>query len=185
MGVLAAFVSNYGTGDAKETAVHLPFIRSLLSSPRGLRENKAMKTKFILAAALLTSTLTVPAIAEDAPAAASKPYVCLRHNDVDGWGARDNHSMVVNDRFGRKYLVTLNGLCSDLNWAFGAGFKGPGRMGAVGSCVDRGDRVVMGGGGVSPVTNNTCWVSKVQLYTKDMQAADKLARETKQPLAAY
>jgi hypothetical protein len=93
--------------------------------------------------------------------------------------------MVVNDRFGRKYLVTLNGLCSDLNFAFGAGFRGPGHFGVPGSCVDRGDRVVMGGGGVGPVANNTCWVSKVQLYTKDMQAADKLARETKQPLAAY
>lgn len=144
-----------------------------------------MKAKIILAAALLASTLAAPAMAADTPANAPAPYICLRHSDVDGWGARDNHSMVVNDRFGRKYLVSLNGLCSDLNFAFGAGFRGPGHFGVAGSCVDRGDRVVMGGGGVSPVGNNTCWVSKVQLYTKDMQAADKLARENKQPLAAY
>ncbi len=140
-----------------------------------------MKTKIILAAVLLAIPLAAPAAAAD-PASTS---ICLRHRDVDGWGARDNHSMVVNDRFGRKYLVSLAGLCSDLNFAFGAGFRAPGHFGMAGSCVERGDHVVMGGGGVSPVPNNSCWVTKVQLYSKDMQAADKLARENKQPLAAY
>jgi len=140
-----------------------------------------MKTKIILAAAIMIAAFAAPAAAAD-PAT---PYICLRHSDVDGWGARDNHSMVVNDRFGRKYLVSLAGLCSDLNWAFGAGFRAPGHFGMAGSCVDRGDHVVMRGGGVGPGSNGSCWVSKVQLYTKDMQAADKFARENKQPLAAY
>lgn len=144
-----------------------------------------MKTKIILAATILIAAIATPALAADGPATTSAPNVCLRHSDVDGWGARDNHSMVVNDRFGRKYLVSLNGLCSDLNFAFGAGFRGPGRFGIPGSCVERGDRVVMGGGGVSHVANGTCWVGKVQLYTKDMQAADKFERENKQPLTAY
>ncbi len=138
-----------------------------------------MKTKIILAATIMIAALAAPA------AAADSSNVCLRHRDVDGWGARDNHSMVVNDRFGRKYLVSLAGICSDLNWAFGAGFRAPGHFGMEGSCVDRGDHVVMGGGGVSRVANGSCWVTKVQLYTKDMQAADKFARENKQPLAAY
>jgi hypothetical protein len=144
-----------------------------------------MKTKIILAAAILTCAIAAPAVASDPPVSATKTSICLRHSDVDGWGARDNHSMVIDDRFGRKYLVTLNGLCSDLNFAFAAGIKGPGHFGVAGSCVDRGDRVVMGGGGTTPMSNGTCWVSKVQLYTKDMQAADKLARDNKQPLAAY
>jgi len=144
-----------------------------------------MKTKITVAAVLLATAFTVPAVAAETAPQPAKPYICLRHSDVDGWGARDDHSMVVNDRFGRKYLVSLSGTCSDLRFAFGAGFKGPGHFGVPGSCVDRGDHVVMGGGGVSGMNNTTCWVNKVQLYSKDMEIADKLAREQKQPLAAY
>jgi|GEM_PF-930719 len=143
-----------------------------------------MKAKIILAATLLAALFAGPAAAADNNNASSNANVCLRHGDVDGWGARDKHSMVVNDRFGRKYLVSLAGLCEDLDFAFGAGFRQMG-MTMPGSCVDRGDRVVMRGGGVSRVANDTCWVTKVQLYTKDMEHADKLARQNKQPLNAY
>ncbi len=134
-----------------------------------------MKTKLFVAALLLAAAA--------APAHAASD-VCLRHYDVDGWGARDKHSVVVNDRFGRKYLLSLSGLCSDLNYAFGMGIRAFGGQNA-GTCVERGDRIVMRGGGVGPVPNNTCWVQKVQLYTKDMQQADKLARENHQPLNSY
>lgn len=132
-----------------------------------------MKTKLILAALLLAAAA--------APASAAST-VCLRHSDVDGWGARDNKSVVVNDRFGRKYLVSLAGLCSDLNWAFGMGFR---PIGGFGTCVDRGDRIVMRGGGASGMSNNSCWVTKVQIYTPDMQTADKQAKANHQPLPVF
>ncbi len=135
-----------------------------------------MKMKLILAAMALAAIAT-PAFAAD--------NVCLRHYDVDGWGARDNHSMIVNDRFGRKYLITLNGICDDLNFAFGMGFRPLGGFTNMGTCVERGDHVVMRGGGVGIVPNNTCWVQKVQPYTKAMEAADRLAREEHKPLATY
>ena len=144
-----------------------------------------MKSKFILAVLAMAAT-TTPAFAADAagPADASHPYdICLRHRDVDGWGARDDHSMVVNDRFGRKYLVSLAGVCSDVNWAFGAGFRSVGGN-FPGSCVERGDHLILRGGGVS-FPHSTCWVTKVQPYTPDMQQADKLAKENHQPLNAY
>lgn len=140
-----------------------------------------MKSKIILAAAFLAAATAFPAAAEEA----TKPYVCLRHNDFDGWGSRDNHSMVANDRFGRKYLISLSGLCSDLNWSFGVGFRGPGHFSVPGTCIERGDHVVMRGGGAERGAGDTCWVTKVQLYTKDMEMADKMAREQKQPLATY
>ena len=142
-----------------------------------------MKTQIILAALLLASA---PAFATDNPPPATNSSaggsVCLRHHDVDGWGARDKHSMIVNDRFGRKYLISLQGLCDDVDFAFGAGFR---PLGGFGTCVDRGDRLILRGGGALDSRNSTCWVSKVQLYSKEMEAADKLARENKQPLAAY
>jgi hypothetical protein len=144
-----------------------------------------MKNQIILVAVLLASA---PAFAADNPpspaTSAAGGRVCLRHEDVDGWGTRDNHSMIVNDRFGRKYLISLQGLCNDVDFAFGAGFRPFGGMN-MGTCVDRGDRLVLRGGGTSRVANDTCWVSKVQLYSKEMEAADKLARQNKQPLAAY
>jgi hypothetical protein len=144
-----------------------------------------MKTQIILAALLLASA---PAFAADNPpppaTSSAGGSVCLRHHDVDGWGSRDKHSMIVNDRFGRKYLISLAGLCDDVDFAMGAGFRPLGGM-SLGTCVDRGDRVVLRGGGAFDSRNSTCWVSKVQLYSKEMEAADKLARANKQPLAAY
>lgn len=134
-----------------------------------------MKTKLILAALLLAATV--------APASASD-NVCLRHDDVDGWGARNDKSVVVNDRFGRKYLVSLAGLCQDLNWAFGMGFRPLGGV-AGANCVDRGDRLIMRGGGAGPAGNGSCWVTKVQLYTPDMQRADKEAKANHKPLPVF
>jgi hypothetical protein len=149
---------------------------------------QSMKTKLLLAA-VAAGLFAGPALAEDAAPSDNKPVtkpasVCLRYSDVDGWGSRDKRSMIVDDRFGRKYIVSLAGTCSDLDFALGAGFRPLGGHYA-GACVDRGDRVVMRGGGVGPVPNTTCWVTKVQTYTKDMAAADKLAKENKQPLADY
>jgi hypothetical protein len=133
-----------------------------------------MKTKLILAALLLAAT-AVPSFAADS--------VCLYHRDVDGWGARDDHSMIVSDRFGRRYLVSLAGVCSDIHWAFGAGFRSPGGN-FPGSCVDRGDQLIVRGGGVT-FPHSTCWVTKVQRYTPEMQEADKVAKSNHQPLNAY
>ena len=143
-----------------------------------------MKTKIFLAALFLASA--APAVADNAPPASqpASQSVCLRYHDVDGWGARDRHSMVVNDRFGRKYLINLAGLCNDVDFAFSAGFRPLGGVTGAG-CVDRGDHLILRGGGTTGMSNGSCWVNKVQYYTKDMEAADKLARANKQPLASY
>jgi len=138
-----------------------------------------MKTKLILAA-LLASAAAVPAFAEDAAPVAPAKYVCLQRSLVDGWGSRDDHSMVVDDRFGRKYLLNLAGLCSDLRFSIAAGIRG---FGGGMMCVERGDRIVMRGGGM--MRNDSCWITKVQLYTPEMAAADKAARAAHQPLATY
>ena len=134
-----------------------------------------MRIKFVLAAFVLAAA---PAFAAD-----TNTHPCLMHRDVDGWGARDNHSMVVNDRFGRKYLVSLAGLCGDINFAFGAGFRSVGGN-FPGSCVERGDNVILRGGGAT-FPHVTCWVTKVQPYTPEMQQADKLAKANHEKLNAY
>jgi len=142
-----------------------------------------MKTKYILAA-LVTAITAAPAFAADtAPAPTANKNVCLMHRDIDGWGSRDDHSMVVDDRFGRKYLVSLAGVCSDIDWAMGAGFRSVGGN-FPGSCVERGDHVILRGGSMA-FPHSTCWVTKVQPYTPEMQLADKTAKANRQPLNAY
>ena len=144
-----------------------------------------MQTKLILAALMMAAT-AAPALADDTAAAANNTpnrNVCLMHRYVDGWGVRNKDSLIVNDRFGRKYLLNLSGICDDVNFAFGAGFRSIGGN-FPGSCVERGDRLILRGGGVA-FPHSTCWVTKVQLYTPDMQQADKLARENHQPLNSY
>lgn len=108
--------------------------------------------------------------------------VCLYHRYVDGWTVRNKTSMVVNE-LGRKYLVNLQGDCSDLPFATRMGFTTPGNVPGP-NCVDHGDSVVMRGGSVVPMPG-ICWVAKVQRYTPAMQAADKAAREKHRPLPAF
>ncbi len=142
-----------------------------------------MKTKLVLAVAALAA-MTAPAFAANATNGGGHG-ICLLNRDVDGWGTRNNHSMVVNDRFGRKYLVTLYGLCNDLPYSMGMGFRPVGRMVNMGTCVERGDRVIMRGGGATRLSSQTCWVQNVRPYTKQMEHADRFAREHDKPLPTY
>ena len=121
---------------------------------------------FLISAALLLAAGATPAFAKD--------DVCLMHRYVDGWGAHGDHAMIVNDTFGRKYLISLAGLCDDLNYAFAAGIKSP-----VGGdpCVERGDKIIMRGGGA--MGHDVCWVTKIERYTPEMEKAYKEALEAK------
>ena len=140
-----------------------------------------MNTK-LATAALLIAVTAGPALAADNHDAGHSNYgVCLYRHEIDGWGDRDDHSMVVNDRFGRKYLLSLAGLCSDLRFSLAAGVK---PFGGGDPCVSRGDHIVMRGGGTGRMPS-ACWVTKVQPYTKEMQDADRAARAEHKPLPAY
>ena len=122
----------------------------------------------LLAATLFLAVAAAPASAAD--------DACLMHRDIDGWGAHGDHAMIVNDRFGRKYLVSLAGLCSDLNFSFGVGIRSP--IGTTFGCVERGDKIVMRGGGAMG-RNDVCWITKIERYTPEMEKAYKAELEAK------
>ena len=124
-----------------------------------------MKTT-IIAAALLMAASAAPALASD---------TCLMKHDVDGWGVRNEHTLIVNDRFARKYLVSVAGWCQDLNFSMGIGIQS---VGGGNSCVDRGDRIVMRGGGAMD-HNAICTITKIERYTPEMEKAYKDALEAK------
>jgi hypothetical protein len=130
-----------------------------------------MKKALIAAASFLA--IGLPAVA--APAS-SADNVCLQHRYIEGWGSHGDHAIIVDDRFGRKYLISLAGYCADLNFSMALGIRST--IGNADSCVERGDRIVMRGGGATGM--NTCWVTKVERYTPEMEKADRAAREAKQ-----
>jgi len=122
-----------------------------------------MKTT-IIAAALLMAVTAAPALAGD---------FCLMNRDVDGWGTRDAHTLIVNDRFARKYLVSVAGWCQDLDFSMGIGIRS---LGGGSSCVDRGDRIVMRGAGAMD-RHAICTIMKIERYTPEMEKAYRAARE--------
>ncbi|MGA7674315.1 MAG: DUF6491 family protein [Rhizomicrobium sp.] len=125
--------------------------------------------KTVLFAGTLLVAAAAPAFA--APAADN---TCLMRQYVDGWGTRGDHTLVINDRFGRKYLASLAGYCVDLDFAMSVGIRSPG---GGNYCVDRGDRIVMRGGGA--MGGDSCWITKIERYTPDMEKAYHAALEAK------
>jgi hypothetical protein len=94
---------------------------------------------------------------------------CLRMDLIDGWGTHDAHAVVINDRFGRRYLVSVTGWCRDIEYGFGLSVHNFGDMPM--SCVERGDWVVSHGGGVDHVPGVRCFITKVEPYTPEMEKA--------------
>jgi hypothetical protein len=127
-----------------------------------------MKT-ILFAATLLLAAAAAPASATD--------DTCLMHRYVEGWGSHGDHAMIVNDRFNHKYLLSLAGYCTDLDFSMAVGIRSP--IGDDGnSCVERGDKIVMRGGGAMSGPS-ACWITKIERYTPDMEKAYQAALEAK------
>ena len=122
-----------------------------------------MKARYAIAALLIA---TSPILAKD---------VCLERHNIDGWGSRDGHSLVVNDRFGKKYLLTVVGWCNDLDFSLGVSF--PSRFGNAFTCLERGDRVVAHDAGERPSMPTSCTIAKIEAYTPEMEKAYRAAKD--------
>ena len=127
-----------------------------------------MKRLVLAAAALAASTLAgVPARAADAPT--DRP--CLQIGQVyDFKPVPGNRSLIVIDRFRKKYKVSFMGICPDLQLNLGLAFKsfGAGRL----SCLERGDQVIARD---PAMPLNRCPINKIEYYTPAMEQADAAA----------
>ena len=101
---------------------------------------------------------------------------CLRVGQVDSFSAikGNDRAFVVIDKLHRRFKVTLMNRCPGVEYNFGVGFKTleTGRL----ACINRGDTVfardvTMAGG--------RCPISRVELYSPAMEAADRSAAQTK------
>lgn len=125
--------------------------------------------KHAIPAALAFLVTAMPALAQ--PPAHDD---CLRVGQVDDFQpARDNRSLIVTDRLRHKYKVSLLGVCIDLKWKVGLGFRAKGAVGGL-QCLSPGDEVITGRG-----DGGRCTIRKIEPYTPAMEKADAAAAAMK------
>ena len=122
-----------------------------------------MKTKILLAG--LVCLLATPAFAEE--------QACLRVGQIWNWKAVGNQTLIVESETHQKFKLGLMGFCQGLNFKQTLGFKSIG--GTELSCLTPGDDVF-----VHVLSmRQTCPIKTIDLYTPDMEKADKDAAEAK------
>ena len=124
-------------------------------------------TRSFLIAALLCAA--APAFAQTPGPTASEP-VCLRQGYIyDFQNVPGDRSLVVTDRARKRYRLNFMGVCSNLQYHLGLGFKthGAGTL----SCVAKGDQVVMH----DVVGPNWCVIKDIQYQTPALDRSDAAA----------
>jgi hypothetical protein len=108
-------------------------------------------------------------------ASARTPGVCLRQDMVQGWNVLNDSTLIVTDRVGKKFRVSLTGACHDLQFLTTLRFKSFSGSGL--ACLARNgtvDAALPGDHGPS----QRCRITEVQDYTAAMENADEMAEGT-------
>jgi Family of unknown function (DUF6491) len=126
-------------------------------------------TRSLLIAALLFAA--APAFAQTpALSPTQTDPVCLRQGLIyDFKPVPGNRSLVVIDRARKRYRLNFMGVCSNLQYHLGLGFKTHG-VGTL-SCVSKGDQVVMR----DVVGPNWCVIKDIQAQTPELDKTDAAA----------
>lgn len=114
----------------------------------------------MLAAASFGLLFLLPAIIARAAPPAAQP-ACLRQDMVRGWTVVDDRTLIVTDRVGKKFNVSLRPGCRDLKFNLRLAFKAFGGTGL--SCLGRNDYVLVPPGGGD--TGQRCFITEIQAYT--------------------
>jgi len=124
-------------------------------------------TRCVVTAALLFAA--APAMAQTPAPAPSEPP-CLRQGYIyDFQNVPGNRSLVVIDRARKRYRLNFMGVCYNLQYHLGLGFKTHG-VGTL-SCVAKGDSVVMR----DAVGPNWCVIKDIQYQTPALDQSDAAA----------
>lgn len=120
-----------------------------------------------LAAAALVSAAALTAVT---PAGAQPRRDCLRVNQIDSFSPiRGNQrAMVVIDKFRKKYKVSFNRVCQDIDFNGAIQIRTNSNFGL--SCVERGDRVISRS---FAGWRDRCVITQVERYTPAMEQADR------------
>jgi hypothetical protein len=124
-------------------------------------------TRSVVIAALLLAA--VPALAQTLAPAPSEP-TCLRQGYIyDFKPVPGNRSLVVIDLARKRYRLNFMGVCYNLQYHLGLGFKTHG-VGSL-SCVSKGDQVILR----DVVGPNWCVIKEIQAQTPELDKADAMA----------
>lgn len=112
----------------------------------------------------LISSLTlfaVPGWAADRP--------CLQPERIDSWkDLPGNQALIVTDVSRKRFKLTLNGACMDLQWHRRLGFETLGRSRL--TCLAKGDKILTRE--LEGLPGDICPIAKVEVYTPEMEKAD-------------
>ncbi len=98
---------------------------------------------------------------------------CLRQANIYNWNSLNDTTVIVEDDYHTKFKLTLMTPCLNMQYKEHLGFKSFG--GTALSCISRGDQVIAG----SQIGPQHCPISKIEVYTADMEKADKAAAAAK------
>lgn len=137
---------------------------------------KAITSLVIVLAALAAS----PALAQGATNADQNQWIrngsrqaCLRVGQINGWRALNDRSLIIENDQRQKFKIDLLGICPGLRYRTTIGLRAFGGFSL--SCVTPGDTVFFHDVGMSM----RCSISKVSVYTPQMEKADREAAEKK------
>jgi hypothetical protein len=122
--------------------------------------------KTILLAAGLSVLMAAPAFAA---------RTCLQYGSLYNFDAQDDKTLIVEDNFHNKFKISLMGICPQLTFKFGIGFRSFGPHMAL-DCVSSGDDIVTRNAGTG---GQRCPIRSVVAYTPDMAKADADAAAAK------
>lgn len=111
--------------------------------------------KYLVCAAALLA-----ACALTSSPAAAQGQACLAKNMVDGWKVVNDQTLIVNDRVGRQFTVTLARGCRDLNWPMKLGWTASSGFDI--GCVQHNDFLYVPANG--PNIAQRCLIQDVQPY---------------------
>jgi hypothetical protein len=114
--------------------------------------------------------LGAPSAAQAAPA--TPAGVCLRQDRVQGWNVLNDSTLIVTDRAGKKFRLSLTGACHDLQFLTSLNFQSFGASGL--SCLARNDTVAASLPGDHGPPQR-CLITEIQEYTAAMENADEMA----------
>lgn len=99
--------------------------------------------------------------------------ICIRQDRIDDWAVLNDTKLIVIDKEGKKFRLSLTGACSALSLRTALAFRAANADG----CLARNDGVVASLPGY-PESPERCLITDIDEYTAAMENADQMAEGT-------
>lgn len=114
----------------------------------------------------------IPVLLASTPLAAA-PKICVRQDRIADWAVPSDTKLIVVDKAGQKFRLSLTGACRGLSLRTTLTFRAAGTA----ACLARNDGVVASLPGY-PEPAERCLIAEIDEYTAAMENADQMAEGT-------